>query len=374
MNDIATRDGEIISGPVAMIDPAGALARAEINTQIATARAYPRPSDRVLQEKIADRACLDEETAEECLYTLIRGQKRQARGGRRQEEGASEERDNKPIEGPSIRLAEIAAQVYGNCRIDARVTHVNHAEGYVEAEGLFHDLETNMASRATVRRSIKGRNGLFSQDMQIVTGNAACAIAKRNAILAGIPKPLYRLAYQEARRMVSGTAEMLVENRAKVFKAFAPFGVKPEQLLERLGLESEDQIMPDHIATLRGMFATLKNSEATVEEMFSKTDAGGEFSKVSNPLADEEEDKKPATTGGPTAGATTEGSSAATATGGATVDPVAAARERGEKAAKAKMSRKSVPTEYLEEGRLAERNAWTEGFDAGKKPEGSSDV
>ena len=125
-----------------------------------------------------------------------------------------------------------------------------------------------------------------------VTANAACAIAKRNAILAGIPRPVYRAAYLAARQMVAGDAKSLGVNRDKAVRAFAAFGVTPAQLLENLGLEAESDITLDHLVTLRGMFASLKNKETTVEEMFAKDQSErGKPDPTKNPLVD---DKKPA--------------------------------------------------------------------------------
>ena len=142
------------------------LARAEIDQQIATAHAYPRSIDRA-KKNILTLATLDEETAEECIYALPRG--------------------GKPIKGPSARFSEIIASQWGNCRVAARVTHVDRTEKFVEAEGVFHDLETNTAWSAKVRRRISDKHGkLLSDDMIIVTGNAACSIAKRNAVLTGV--------------------------------------------------------------------------------------------------------------------------------------------------------------------------------------------
>lgn len=273
MSDVITEDGEVISNVPAMIDTAtvSAIVRAEIDTQVSTAKQYPRSLKKVISN-ITTLATLDETTAEECLYALVR------KGG-----GDS---GNKPIEGPSIRLAEIAAQCYGNCRIDARVVSVNRQEKYVEAVGIFHDLESNMASSATVRRRISTKNGrVFSDDMIVVTGNAACAIAKRNAILAGIPKGVYRQAYLAAREIVAGNVSSLTANRDKAIKAFAAYGVTKDQILETLGVESEADIKVDHIATLRGMFATIKNGESTVEEMFAKP--GPTHEVVQNPLSDD---------------------------------------------------------------------------------------
>ncbi|MCW2195112.1 hypothetical protein AB7M45_007883 [Bradyrhizobium elkanii] len=260
------RDQERETLPAVVVESVmPAMLRAEIDGQIATAKAYPRNVSRAIGN-IKSLATLDEETAAESLYALVRKKKQRGRGG-----NETAETDNAAIEGPSIRLAEIAAQCWGNCRIEAHVVTVNRKDKYVEAVGTFHDLETNMASTATVRRRISTSSGnLFSDDMITVTGNAACSIAKRNAILAGIPRGVYRPAYHAAREVVAGTTATLSQNRDKAIKAFAAYGVTPDQIFEALDVQGEADIRLDHIATLRGMFMSIKNGEATVEEMFAK--------------------------------------------------------------------------------------------------------
>ena len=268
-NDLVTRDGEILSstdsgGRDIDIAASVSLARAEIDMQIATARTYPRSVTKAIK-RINELATLDEETAEECCYALVRRKK----GARDADD------DNKAIEGPSIRLAEIAAQSWGNVRIDARVISVNKQEKYVEAEGVFHDLETNMAVRSVVRRSIRTKSGfVFSDDMIVVTGNAACSIAKRNAILAGIPRGVYRPGYRAARAIIAGDGQTLGKNRERVYKAFAAYGVTPAQIHELLGVGGEADVGLDQIALLRAQFAAIKNGEATVAEIFAREKVG----------------------------------------------------------------------------------------------------
>jgi hypothetical protein len=231
------------------------MARAEVDQQITTARAYPR-SIKQVTDRIYSLATLDKESAEESMYALPRG--------------------GKPITGPSIRFAEIVKQSYGNCRAAARVVHVDRNEKFVEAEGVFHDLETNTATTARVRRRIVDSKGrLYSDDMIIVTGNAACSIALRNAIMSGVPKPLWRRAFEAVMGTIKGDVTTLTENRTAALKAFAMFGVKPDQIFAALGLVGEADITVEHIPLLRGMFATLKNGESTVEEMFGATTAPG---------------------------------------------------------------------------------------------------
>lgn len=222
------------------------LTRAEVDQQIATARRYPRSIQRVTAN-ILTLATLDEETASECLYALPRG--------------------GKPIKGPSIRFAEIIKQCWGNCRSASRVVQV--ADTYVEAEGIFHDLETNAATAARIRRRITDSNNRrYSEDMIIVTGNAACSIALRNGILGGIPKPVWRKAYEAIHGVVAGDVATLAETREKSLRAFAQFGVTPAQVFIALGVAGDADVTLEHIPVLRGMYSALRNGEATVEEMF----------------------------------------------------------------------------------------------------------
>ena len=242
------------------------LARAEIDVQIATARKFPR-SIALAAKNIRSLVTLDKDTAEECMYALPRG--------------------GKPIQGPSIRLAEIIFQCWGNARCDARVVDIDRVEKVVVAQGVYHDLETNAAGRATVRRSIVDRKGrIFSDDMITVTGNAACSIAKRNAILAGVPKTVWNRAYLDAREVVAGTIKTLAVSRDQAIAAFANHGVKPEQIFPAIGVAGREEITLDHIPVLRGMFSAIKNGEATVEEMFNPRKGPSAHEKVADPLKD----------------------------------------------------------------------------------------
>jgi hypothetical protein len=277
MNKLAvTTDGEIIDGLPegyggATTSLAVSLARAEVDQQIATARAMPRSIQKAVQN-ITTLATLDDQSAAECVYALPRGEK--------------------PIKGPSIRLAEIIASQWGNCRVGARVVHVDRTEKFVEAEGVFHDLETNTATTARVRRRLSTKAGkLFDDDMIVVTGNAACSIAKRNAILGAVPKAVWRKAYESVERVIAGDVKTLAERREVMLKAFAAFGIKPEQIFTALGVAGLGDVNLDHIVTLTGMYSALKSGEESPETIFSK----GE--QITAPAAPPPPETKPAETG-----------------------------------------------------------------------------
>jgi hypothetical protein len=159
--------------------------------------------------------------------------------------------------------------------------HVDRIEKYVEAEGVFHDLETNTATTARVRRRISTKNGkVFDDDMIVVTGNAACAIAKRNAILGSVPKAVWRRAYEAVEKVITGDVKTLAERRSRALAAFGAFGVVPEQVFAALGVGGEEDVGLEHLGTLTAMRSALKNGEATVEEMFPRQEQKGPASKT----------------------------------------------------------------------------------------------
>ncbi|MDF3606517.1 hypothetical protein PE067_10435 [Paracoccus sp. DMF-8] len=198
------------------------MAQAELNQAIVTARAYPRNVRRVVQN-VVNLTMLDEESASECVYALPRG--------------------GKPIKGPSVRFAEIVASMYGNCHVASRVVAVDKIDKVVIAEGVFIDYETGLKRTAQVRRRITDKNGrMFNEDMIVVTGNAASSIAMREAVLKGIPKAIWRKAYESAEQVISGDVKTLVERRDGAVKAFATFGVTPELICAALEIESVEEI------------------------------------------------------------------------------------------------------------------------------------
>lgn len=253
MNEIMEHEGS--TGVAQSVSMVQALTRAEIDQQIATAHQFPRSLTRV-SRNILSLVTISEKAAGKCMYALPRG--------------------GKPITGPSIRLAEIVASQWGNCRIGARVVHVDRAEKFVEAEGIFHDLETNTATTSRVRRRISDKNGrLLSDDMIIVTGNAAAAIAKRNAIFGGVPEAVWGEAYEQAEFTVKGDIKTLPERRGAAMKAMAAFGIKAEQVYALLGVAGERDIGLDQLVVLGGAHAALKSGETTTEELLGTIEDRG---------------------------------------------------------------------------------------------------
>jgi hypothetical protein len=222
------------------------IVRAEIDGQIATAKAYPR-SLKMFLDKATSMATVTEEVAASCTYALPRG--------------------GKSLEGPSVRLAEIVCSTYGNIRAGARV--IANDGKTITAQGICHDLETNNSVTVEVKRKITDKNGkTFSEDMQVVTGNAACAIAYRNAVYKVVPYALVQEVYDKAKEVARGNAETLVKRRDKALVYFHEMGVKDSQICEVLDIKKVEDIDLDKLATLRGMVTLIKNGESTIHDLF----------------------------------------------------------------------------------------------------------
>lgn len=223
------------------------ITKAEIDMQIATAKAFPR-SIKMFLDKAMSIATVNENVAASCSYALPRG--------------------GKSLEGPSVRLAEIVCSTYGNIRSGARV--IDNDGKTITAQGICHDLETNNSVTVEVKRKITNREGkTFNEDMQTVTGNAACAIAYRNAVFKVIPSALVSEVYDRAKEVARGTAETLVVRRDKALAYFKEIGVKDKQICEVLEIKKVEDIDLDKLSTLRGMVTLIKNGESTIDALFN---------------------------------------------------------------------------------------------------------
>jgi hypothetical protein len=172
------------------------------------------------------------------------------------------------------------AYAWRNCRIGARV--IDEASDHVTAQGIFNDVESNTVTTQEVRRRITDKRGRrYSADMINVTANAACAIARRNAILQAIPKPLWADLYQEARRMAAGSEAELGPRRDKAIGAFRDLGVSEARIFAMLGVDNAEQIGLDKLARLRGIYTAVKDGAVSIKEIDAPADKAGQAEQKS---------------------------------------------------------------------------------------------
>ena len=229
--------------------PVDALERANVDSQVATAKQYPRNIRRSIDNSIV-MATMDNETAQNCGYALPRG--------------------GKPITGPSVHLAKIIVSNWGNMRTEAKVVQITDKQ--IISRGTAWDLETNVASAFEVRRSIVDKRGnRFSDDMITVTGNAANAIAYRNAVFSVVPKSVVDKVYKAAQNCITGDLsdnDKLLKRRTDAINYFNDeWGITEDEVVKLCGKQTVNQIKAGEIALLLGMVQSLKDGDTTVDDI-----------------------------------------------------------------------------------------------------------
>lgn len=240
---------QIQTGDVQSIIQLDSIEKANVDTQVSTAKQYPRDITRALNNSIV-MATIDQQTAQTMGYALPRG--------------------GKPITGPSVHLAKLIVSNWGNIRAEAKVVQIT--ESQVVSRGTCWDLENNVATAFEVRRSIKGKNGQrFTDDMITVVGNAANAIAYRNAVFSVIPKAITDKVYQAAQHCITGDLSddaKLLQRRTQCLKFFNDeYGITEAEVVKLCGKQTVNQIRGEEIALLIGIYQSLKDGDTTVDEI-----------------------------------------------------------------------------------------------------------
>ena len=264
-------------------DALASIERAQVDVQISTARKYPRTLSKV-KERMLSFATLDEETASSCFYTLPA-----RRGG-----------DDKPIQGPSVRMAEIALASYQHVKAGSRI--ISDDGKFLTAQAVVHDLENNVAVSIEVRRRVTSKSGArYSDDMIAVTGNAACSIALRNAVFRVVPRALITPVYEAAKRVAVGDVKSLTSKRAQIIARLKQMGAKDAAILAAVGADKIEDIDLARLEVLIGLGTAIKDGEITLETAFP----GAAPKEEGKPIFKDEPKAAPAAQEQPAAATTT---------------------------------------------------------------------
>lgn len=232
--------------------------RAAIDIQISTAKAYPRNIKRAIENSIAI-VTMDKETAATCTYAVPRA--------------------GKAITGPSVHLARILAQNWGNLRIETKVVGIDAR--HVTSQGICFDLENNIAIKVEVKRSIMINKGTvrMTEDMITVTGNAGNAIALRNAILSVIPKAIVDKVYGEAKSKITGDVsdktKLLARRKQVVDGLKDTYSLTEAEIIAAVGKASVDHLTSGDLVVLIGIGTAIKDGDTDIETAFRKNNKAG---------------------------------------------------------------------------------------------------
>lgn len=236
------------------IDVFEAQERASIDTQIATAKRFPRNLRKVLDNSIAI-VTMDIDTAKTCRYTKPVG--------------------GKQITGASVHLARIICQQYGNIRVQQRIKSIDAKT--IVAEAVAFDMETNYAVCVEARRSILKKDGTRYDESTIETNAMAImAIAERNAILKILPKVIVDKTYNEAFAFAFGNLTdkaKLLKERNRIFSVFKDkYNLQESDVLKVIGLGTKEAVGPEDIANLSGIIQSLVDKEIQVSDLLEKVE------------------------------------------------------------------------------------------------------
>ena len=207
----------------------------------------------------------------------------------------------------------------------------------------------------------------------------------REAILKGVPKAVWRPAYEHAEKVIRGDVATLAERRDRTMKSLLGLGVTPERVFAAINVAGLEDVGIDQLADLYAMYQGVKNGDANVDEVFPAPKQIGsgkpaDLKSRLNDLAGGDEQKpvekqktktsEPAPSGSDGGKSSPQDKAANQPSSGSKGpresddgDPAAKARVEGAEARAKGMSRKAVPAPYRQDENLMA--AYLDGFDTG---------
>jgi hypothetical protein len=207
-------------------------------------------------------------------------------------------RSGQKVSGPSIRLAEVIAQAWGN--ISHGVVELEQKPGESTAMAFAWDLETNTRVEKifTVKHERKANNTIKvltdPRDIYELVANMG-ARRQRACILSVIPKDITEKALEECEKTLNGGNKEPISDRImKMLDKFKEFGVTKEMIEARAGYKV-DLFTEKDIVNLFKVYNSLKDGIGKREDYF-------EVAKAAPPPDSLAEEFKQAKQGGKSGG------------------------------------------------------------------------
>lgn len=223
----------------------------EVKAAIFMAKQFPR--DQQLSFNRIIQACQRKKLAEEAEYEFPKG--------------------GSKVSGPSIRLAEVLAQNWGN--IDYGLIELEQRQGESKVMAYAWDIETNtrrqMTFTARHERKKKGNIDKLNdpRDIYELVANLG-ARRMRACILGVIPGDIVDAALDQCKKtLVSGYMEPLADRLRKAFQHFQEkYGVSKEMLEEYIGC-SQDAFTENDYLRIGNVWKALRDGMAKREDYFT---------------------------------------------------------------------------------------------------------
>lgn len=231
---------------------------AEVQGAMVIAKRFPRDPiaamDSILQ------ACTRPSLAEGALYSYSRG--------------------GSEITGPSIRLAEVAAQCWGNIQFGIRELEQRNGESTVEAFAWDVQSNTRQVKVFQVPHQRHTKKGSYKledpRDVYELVANQG-ARRLRACILGIIPGDVIESAVKECEQTLKANADTSADGLKKLVAAFDHFGVTKDQIEKRCQCRLE-AIRPAQVVQMKKIYASLRDGMSVPGDWFEvdETDAKAE--------------------------------------------------------------------------------------------------
>ena len=225
----------------------------EIQAMVFMAKQFPRnqiqAADRILN------ACTRQTLADSAVYSYPRG--------------------GQNVEGPSIRLAEVLAQNWGN--LDFGIRELSQENGVSTVEAYAWDLETNVRQakvfQVAHKRMAKGGTKTLTDPRDIYEMVANQGSRRlRACILSIIPGDIVEAALSQCSitqaASVGATPEEIKETIRKLTATMEKFGITAENIQDRYQCRLE-AIRPAQIVELRKIYTSLKDGMSKPSDWFA---------------------------------------------------------------------------------------------------------
>lgn len=242
-NDVTKRENNV------MAQSSEAKSMQEVQAALVIAKKFPRSMSQSFQD-IMD-SCKRPFLAEQAMYAYPRG--------------------NQTVTGPSIRLAEVLAQNWGN--IECGIRELSQENGISEVEAYAWDYQTNFRCNKIFhvpheRHTKQGKKRLTDpRDIyELVANNGSRRL--RACILAVIPGDIVEAAVKQCEKTLASDKEPIGDRIRKMIEKFSELDVKVEHLEERLGhkLEVTSEI---ELVNMIAIYKSLKDGMASREDFFN---------------------------------------------------------------------------------------------------------
>lgn len=241
---------EVVDTEVSLVKIESSRAMQEIQAAVISAKKFPR--DMIQAERRIMEACKRKALAEQAMYAYNRG-------------GAM-------VTGPSIRLAEVLAQNWGNLSCGITELEQNQRESTMMAFCV--DLETNYRKVVTfnVKNEKHSKKGIrrLTDPRDIYENNFNLGARRlRSCILAVIPGDIIEGAVATCERTLAGDkTEPIADKIKKMLGAFESIGVSKDMLEKRLSHKLDATIMTEIVA-LGKIYKSLQDGMSQISDWFS---------------------------------------------------------------------------------------------------------